>query len=94
MPDIAVKQIGPEKYRVEVAAGSGSSVHEVGATEQDVRRLGGGRSGEELIEESFRFLLERESSESIMSSFHILVIARYFPEYLDEFPARMEAAPG
>ena len=36
---------------------------------------------EQLIEASFRFLLERESKESILRSFKMPVIAHYFPEY-------------
>ena len=35
----------------------------------------------ELIKKSFEFLLERESKESILSSFDLPVISRYFPEY-------------
>ena len=36
---------------------------------------------EQLAEASFRFLLEREPKESILRSFKMPVIARYFPEY-------------
>lgn len=35
----------------------------------------------DLVIRSFRFLLTRESKESILSSFNISVIADYFPEY-------------
>ena len=35
----------------------------------------------ELIRRSFEFLLEREPMESILSSFDLKVINRYFPEY-------------
>ena len=35
----------------------------------------------QLVEKSFEFLLERESNTSIMHSFDLSVIARYFPEY-------------
>lgn len=34
-----------------------------------------------LVERSFDFLLERESNTSILSSFDLRVISRYFPEY-------------
>ena len=36
---------------------------------------------EQLAEASFAFLLEREPKESILRSFEMPVIARYFPEY-------------
>jgi hypothetical protein len=44
---------------------------------------------EALVDESFRFLLEREPKESIMKRFEISVIERYFPEYPDEIRLRM-----
>ena len=36
---------------------------------------------EVLITKSFEFLLERESNTSILSSFDLPLIGRYFPEY-------------
>ena len=36
---------------------------------------------EQLAEASFAFLLEREPKESILRSFELPVIVRYFPEY-------------
>ena len=37
-----------------------------------------------LLEFSFKFLLEREPNTSILSSFDINVIAKYFPDYREE----------
>lgn len=37
-----------------------------------------------LVQQSFEFLLARESKESILSSFSLDVIERYFPEYPNE----------
>jgi len=36
---------------------------------------------EELVRHSFEFLLKRESNTSILRSFNLPVISRYFPEY-------------
>ena len=36
---------------------------------------------EELLKFSFNFLLERESNTSILSSFELRLISKYFPEY-------------
>ncbi len=36
---------------------------------------------EELVKQSFVFLLERESNTSILRSFNLSVISQYFPEY-------------
>tara|TARA_B100000029_G_scaffold505232_1_gene585584 strand:+ start:639 stop:914 length:276 start_codon:yes stop_codon:yes gene_type:complete len=35
----------------------------------------------QLIEFSFKFLLERESNTSILSSFELIIISDYFPEF-------------
>ena len=39
---------------------------------------------EELIKRSFRFLLGKESKESILSKFNLRIIESYFPEYEGE----------
>ena len=39
-------------------------------------------SKEALIKFSFKFLLEREPNTSILSSFELDIISKYFPEYL------------
>jgi len=38
-------------------------------------------STEELVSRSFDFLLAREPNTSILRSFDLAVISRYFPEY-------------
>ena len=38
----------------------------------------------QLLEFSFNFLLDREPNTSILSSFDINVISKYFPDYIDE----------
>lgn len=45
---------------------------------------GGKITKEELIKESFEFLLEREPKESILSRFNLRVINQYFPEFEEE----------
>jgi hypothetical protein len=45
------------------------------------RGLGAGRSPEAFVRDCFAFLLEREPTESILSSFDVGVIGRYFPEF-------------
>jgi hypothetical protein len=39
------------------------------------------RSAEQLVRDSFEFLLQRESKESILAQFELAVIKRYFPDY-------------
>ena len=42
----------------------------------------------QLVRRSFEFLLAREPKESILRSFNLSVIGRYFPEYEREFGRR------
>ncbi len=58
------------------------STHRVGVTAADLARLQpAARDPHILVDRSFRFLLERESPESILRDFDLTVIGRYFPEY-------------
>jgi hypothetical protein len=45
---------------------------------------------ERLVRETFGFLLERESKESILRRFEIEVVGQYFPEYEGEVRRRLD----
>ncbi len=45
---------------------------------------------EAVVRESFAFLLEREPAGSILPEFSLAIISRYFPEYAEELPGRLE----
>ena len=75
-----VHQNGPV-YRVTVSDSRSETAHEVTVWPSDVARYAPGASPEELLEASFRFLLEREPKEAILTRFELPVIERYFPEY-------------
>lgn len=78
---IRIERTGAGAYQVTVK-GASTSVHSVTVTPEYLQKLTGGRaSGETLIEKSFEFLLERENNTSILSTFDLPVIQRYFPEY-------------
>lgn len=72
--------------------GSVLTHHRVRVSEADVARLSQGRSAEELLRESFAFLLEREPNTSILASFDLPLIGRYFPEYEAEIRTRLRRA--
>jgi hypothetical protein len=58
--------------------------HTVTVTRADLERWAGGTKREDvekLVAQSFDFLLEREPPNSILASFDLSVIRRYFPEY-------------
>jgi hypothetical protein len=60
------------------------TLHQVTVTREDLERWGqGSRQAdvEDLVSRSFDFLIEREPPTSILASFELSVIQRYFPEY-------------
>ncbi|MFQ5457621.1 MAG: hypothetical protein ACE5FC_04100 [Myxococcota bacterium] len=77
-------------FDVTVREGGGETRHTVTVSEKDLDRFAGGTGDPAmLVKESFRFLLEREPKESILGSFALSVIARYFPEYPGEIARRL-----
>jgi hypothetical protein len=82
---ITVEAVGNDEWLVTVS-GSTTTTHRVQVTPEDLTRFGPARSVEELLKASFRFLLEREPNTSILSSFALPVIPRYFPEFENELP--------
>jgi hypothetical protein len=78
------------EFQVTVKERWGETQHRVTLRKADYERLAGGQaSPEALVTESFRFLLEREPKESILRSFDLAVISRYFPEYEREIVKRL-----
>ena len=76
-------------FKVEIDEGGSKSSHSVELFKKDYERLTDTKiEPKELIEKSFDFLLRRESKESILNSFNLMDIARYFPEYENEIKAR------
>lgn len=72
--------------RVTVAEeGGGRTDHQVRLSGADLERLDpGARDPHVLVDRSFRFLLAREAPASILRSFDLIEIGRYFPEYESE----------
>jgi hypothetical protein len=65
------------------------STHNVRVRAADLSRLDPGvTEPDQLVKASFAFLLEREAPGSILRSFDLTDIARYFPDYDSDFPAR------
>ncbi len=79
---IKVKNKDGHEFIVVVEKGDARFKYEVILDEEYYWYLTKGKiSQEKLIEESFRFLLERESEDSIFSKFNLKIIKDYFPEY-------------
>ena len=87
---IRVTKKDESTYSVTVEAAT-ITRHTVTLSPPDHVRLTDGKiSPEVLVERSFEFLLEREPNTSILGSFDLPVIGRYFPEYESEIGKRLD----
>lgn len=78
---IKIKKIDDRTFEVTVANRK-TTTHTVTVDHAYYQKLTGGRiSAKELVEKSFEFLLKREDNTSILRTFELPVIGRYFPEY-------------
>ena len=86
---IEVRHLSGDQYEVRVTD-STATTHQITLHDADRVRLGGEDiSGDTLIAESFRFLLEREPNTSILRKFELPVIGTYFPEYEEDIRKRI-----
>jgi hypothetical protein len=85
---IEVRHSSGDEWLVKVKD-SVTTEHRVRVKRADLDRFAEGRPAEALLEESFRFLLEREPNSSILASFDLPLIGHYFPEYEREIRARL-----
>ncbi|MDR2875471.1 MAG: hypothetical protein LBV44_06035 [Methylobacillus sp.] len=78
---IQVTKLNDTTFEVTVTAKS-TTTHTVTVAPDYARKLTGDTcSAEHLVHRSFDFLLQREPNTSILRSFDLPVIARYFSEY-------------
>lgn len=76
------EQDGGWLVEVTVGQGTGATRHNVTVDRAHYESLtGGAKDVAHLVTKSFEFLLARESKHSILSTFNLKVISRYFPEY-------------
>lgn len=87
-----VCRLTPHGFNCDVTVGSDPAVtrHDVSVSQADLARLAPGHyDPEELVRASFEFLLAREPRESILRSFELPVIERYFPGYEQEIRRKL-----
>jgi hypothetical protein len=83
--------MAPGEFGVECTEGATTTHHTVTVPERVLDQIDLPRVDPlRLVEESFAFLLEREPVTSIMSSFALSDISRFFPEYIEEMRARLQ----
>lgn len=81
---IVIRAIGETMFEVTVND-RGLTRHTVSLDVNFYKKLTNGSvPPAELVRRSFEFLLEREPNTSILSSFDLSVIGRFFPEYESE----------
>ena len=79
--NVEVNSIGDDDFLVKVSAAT-STEHRVTLTDVYWEQIWNNRlPKKEIVSRSFAFLLERESNSSIMRTFDLPVIQRYFGEY-------------
>ena len=82
MSEIRVESISSDTFRVTVKEGVSQTEHEVRLTDAYHQKLTQGKlSKEKCVEGAFRFLLEREPKELILTQFDMTLISRYFGEF-------------
>jgi hypothetical protein len=81
--DVACQPAGSGwSCQVAVSEGDSATSHEVTVATADLERLDlGAAEPTGLVRRSFEFLLEREPKESILRTFDLTVIGRYFPDW-------------
>ena len=84
---IEIARVNATEFRVTVHQ-STTTEHLVTVRPEYAERLRGSASDEDLLRASFEFLLEEESNTSILRSFDLSVIQRYFPHYESTMRAR------
>jgi len=78
---VEVQEIDPNTFDV-VVKDAQTTTHRVTVSDDYYEKLTGGRTPrEQLIRDSFEFLLKRESNTMIFSEFDFPVIKGYFPQY-------------
>ncbi|MCB1528001.1 MAG: hypothetical protein KDJ45_09890 [Hyphomicrobiaceae bacterium] len=88
---IQTSDADPFKFDVRVHGDGGQTQHHVTMGRNKWRELSGEKHAPaRCVEAAFRFLLDREGKESILSTFDITIISRYFPEFENELPKYLE----
>ena len=79
--ELLINELSKDKFEITVKANQ-ITKHVVNVTDEMIFNLTKNKiSKKELLNFSFNFLLEKETNTSILSSFDLTVISKYFPEY-------------
>ena len=82
--ELLINELSDKKFEVIIYADQ-QTIHKVFISNQTYLDLTSKKiSKKELVKFSFEFLLEREPNTAILSSFDLIQISKYFPEYITE----------
>ena len=82
--ELLINELSDKKFEVIIYADQ-QTIHKVFISNQTYLDLTSKKiSKKELVKFSFEFLLEREPNTAILSSFDLIQISKYFPEYFKE----------
>ena len=82
--ELLINELSDKKFEVIIYADQ-QTIHKVFISNQTYLDLTSKKiSKKELVKFSFEFLLEREPNTAILSSFDLIQISKYFPEYFTE----------
>lgn len=94
---VHIVAMGPGRFGVQVTEGDVTTSHEVEVQPDILDDLGLATAGEptdeQVVRETFAFLLEREPATSILRTFSLTDVSRYFPEFFEELRARLAGTP-
>jgi hypothetical protein len=79
--DVVSEDARAFRLAVRVREGRSETEHEVTLSRDLLARLAPGEVAPAFVRRCFDFLLQRETKESILRSFDVSVIARYFPDF-------------
>jgi hypothetical protein len=92
MTDIVITPLESGTFRAEVTEGHLTTSHRVLVRNGLLDELGlADSAGERVVQETIRFLLEREPATSILPEFSLEDVPRYFPEFYEELGRRLSA---
>lgn len=92
MQKIDILGMGPHEWAVTVTEGEDTVSHHVTVSERLIDDLGiVDLDEEELVRETFKFLLERDSADSIRRDFDLDEMSDEFPDYIPEIRTRVGA---
>ena len=90
MTALQITRMEPEHYGVQVEEGDTITSHRVTVPAALLDDLGmSDVDPVTIVEESVRFLLDREPATSILGEFSLEDVPKHFPEFYDELRARL-----